>query len=345
MTPSRPGLALAADIGGTNARFAAFVVRSGADAGLGDPVWERTWPSTSIGGPTPLLGEVLGAMPGPVACAGVAVAGPVVDGVCRATNLPWAVDAAELARALDLPHVALLNDLEAHAHGLACVPDDRFLTVAPGRAGAHGNRTLLSAGTGLGEAGLVLHEGRHVPFACEGGHATFAPSDDLQDELAAHLRVKFGHVSWERVLSGPGIENLYDFLRARERAEDVAEIVVGRAKGALAPAVTAAALAGTSDLAVRTLDLFLSLYGAAAGGVALHHLATGGVYLGGGISARLAPWFLRGGFRKAFLGQGRMRPLLEPIPVRVVLETRTALFGAARVAMGLDRASPAGERP
>jgi len=257
------------------------------------------------------------------------IAGPVREGRVRATNLPWEVDAADVAAAAGLPRVTLLNDLEANAWGLRALPPAAFVTLQEGAPGATGNAALLSAGTGLGEAGLHWDGREHRPFACEGGHATFAPRTPLEVELMQHLAGRFGHVSWERVLSGPGLVNVWRFLLARRGAEEPPWAADAKRRNDLGAEITKAALAGSDAVASEALDLLVGFYGAEAGNLALKMLATGGVHVGGGIAPRIRSRLEGPGFLDAFLDKGRMRPLLETMPVRLVIDDRAALFGAA----------------
>jgi glucokinase len=262
------------------------------------------------------------------------VAGPVRDGRVQATNLPWTIDGAEVARKLGLERVGLINDLEANAWGLETLAPADLLVLQAGADDARGNRALIAAGTGLGQAGLVFDGTRHLPFACEGGHSSFAPRDELEDGLLVFLRAKFGHVSWERVLSGPGLHNVYQFLRETQRGLEPDWLGEQIRAGDPAAAISQAATSGRSELAEMALSLFVDLYGSEAGNLALKTLSTGGIYLGGGIAPRIRTWLARPAFLEAFLSKGRMRALLETVPVRLVLNDQTALLGAARHAAG-----------
>jgi glucokinase len=318
---------LGGDIGGTNTRLAVFEL---ADGRLRQR-WKGKYRSREHDGLVEIVRAARLDSGHDVEAASFGVAGPVVDGQVRATNLPWVVDARRLAAALEIPAVGLINDLEAHAWGLALLAPDELVTLHAGDADATGNAALVSPGTGLGEAGLFWDGERHLPFATEGGHASFAPADELQVELLRWLGARHGrHVSWERVLSGPGLHDLYRFLCESGRGEEPAWLAERLAAGDPSAAISAAALEGKSPLAERALDLFVALFGAEAGNVALKVLARGGVYLGGGIAPKIDAWFERPVFLEAFLAKGRMRPLLESMPVWLVLQEGTALLGAAR---------------
>ena len=318
---------LAGDIGGTNSRLAVFDPHAGWT-----PALERVYSSRAHGS----LDEILAAFLDEhrvrprLACFGVA--GPVRDGRCVATNLPWIVDAAGIGAQIGAP-TWVINDLEANAYGLATLGPGDFELLHAGLVGAPGNAAIIAAGTGLGEAGLYWDGGAHHPFATEGGHASFAPGDADDADLLRWLRARHDHVSWERLVSGPGLVALYEFLRdtGREREDPaLAEAMRVDDPGA---AITRAALVGGSALAEATLDWFVRLYGAEAGNLALKVMATGGVWLGGGIAPRIVPKLRDGAFMQAFLAKGRMQPLLAAMPVHVILNDRTALRGAARCAL------------
>lgn len=316
---------LAGDIGGTNTRLALFETPGGSgvspEKGLGRQalVVEERFPSREHATLDEIVRAFVAKHGARVEAACFGIAGPVKGGRSETTNLPWVVDARRLAGELGTERVGLVNDLEANAHGIAELAPADFHVLNAGAAGAAGNAAVISAGTGLGEAGLAWDGARHHPFASEGGHADFAPRGDLEIELWRFLTKEFrlSHVSWERVLSGPGLVNIHRFLG-----------------GALdsAAAISAAAAAGRDRAAVQALDLFVSIYGAEAGNLALKVMATGGVFVGGGIAPKILPKLAEGGFVEAFVAKGRMRGLLEAIPVRVVLNDRAALLGAARVA-------------
>jgi len=272
-----------------------------------------------------------------ITAAGFGVAGPVHEGVAVATNLPWRVDSRSLAALLQLPSVVLLNDLEATAHGIAALPPSDLEVLSPGAPGAAGTQAVIAAGTGLGEAGLFWDGKRHRPFSSEGGHAGFAPNNELEDALLVYLRNRFsGHVSRERCVSGMGIRNIYDFLRDTGRATEEPWLREAVVKEDAAAVFSRAALERTSPLCVQTLDLFVSLYGSAAGDLAITLLSTGGVFVAGGIAPKIMPKMRERSFLEAFWAKGRLRPVLEQMPVRVVLNERVGLYGAARAAAGED---------
>ena len=327
---------LVGDIGGTNTRLA---VVAGEGSGF-RVVAEARYSSPRYAGLEDIVSEFMKGKNLPVTHAGFGVAGPVRDGQSHATNLPWVVDGGELARRLKIASVALINDLEAIAFGIATLAAKDFATLQPGDPAARGNAAVIAPGTGLGEAGLFWDGNRHHPFATEGGHSTFAPSDELEDELLRYLRPHFHHVSWERLLSGPGLFNIYKFLRDTGRGAEPPWLAGEMKEGDPSPVISKAALAGKSELCNSALDLFVHLLGAEAGNLALKTLARGGVYLGGGIPPKILPRLEGPAFRKAFAAQGRMRPLLETIPIRVILTDQAGLRGAAHYAMMTDAKIP-----
>lgn len=260
------------------------------------------------------------------ACLGIA--GPIRDGKCQATNLPWIVDAQGIKEIISAEAVFLLNDLEANAYGIKLLSLEEFFTLNEGMSGTLANQALISAGTGLGEAGIYWDGKNHRPFACEGGHTDFAPQNELEMELLRYLRKKWGHVSYERILSGPGLHNLYRFLiemRLETEEEDLDQ-------GDPAKMITERALKNSCKACVRTLKWFCSLYGSEAGNLALKMLSLGGVYIGGGIAPKILPILKGKEFMQGFVDKGRFGSLLAQIPVKIVLNENTALLGAARYA-------------
>jgi len=317
---------LAGDIGGTHTRLAFFEVE-GKSLSI---VVEEIVASHDYANLDVIVSKFTADHPCNVTQACIGVAGSVVHGRCEATNLPWVVDAQVLSRALNLPTVGLINDLEANAYGIAVLQPTDFVTLNPGESTAEGNAALISAGTGLGEAGLYWNGQRHRPFASEGGHADFAPSNDLEIELLRYLLNQFERVSWERVLSGPGLYNLYKFFRDTDRAKEPVWLTEELRHKDPPTVITQAALAGRSALCESVLEQFICLYGAEAGNLALKMRATGGVFIGGGIAPKIIEKLKgTGTFMSAFIAKGRMRSLLETIPVQVILNDKTALLGAA----------------
>jgi glucokinase len=318
---------LAGDIGGTNARLAYFQPQNG-DLRL---ISERVFPSREYGE----LGEIVSkflenvATRPEVACFGIA--GPVHEGRVETSNLPWIIEQSHLAKQIHLPATLLINDLEAIAWGIGALSPQDLLPL--NQVGSSvGNQAVIAPGTGLGEAGLYWNGSQHQVFACEGGHVDFAPQGELQIELLRFLESRYRHVSYERVLSGPGLVNVYEFLRGKGYGEELSGFAAHLAQGDAAAAISRAALDGSNQLAERALDLWISVYGAEAGNLALKAMATGGIFLGGGISPKILPKLTGPLFMQAFLEKGRLRPLLESIPVRVITNDKAGLLGAARCA-------------
>ncbi|HEY3066509.1 MAG TPA: glucokinase [Methylomirabilota bacterium] len=323
---------LAADVGGTKTALGLFDDR-------GDGVTaahERVLPSHRFAAFEDLVAAFLAESPVPVvtsACFGVA--GPVVEGRVVATNLPWQLDERRLAVAIPTERVKLVNDLEAMAHGLLAVPPSALLTLQGGQR-HDGNIALIAAGTGLGEAILTKVGGRYQVVASEGGHVDFAPRTDVEIALLRFLRLRHGHVSYERVLSGPGLVNIYTFLRETGGTPEPAWLTERLMHGDPAAVISEVALEGGDATCAGALDLFVSIYGAEAGNLALKALAVGGVFLGGGIAPKIAARLTADDtFMRSFREKGRLAPLLAAMAVKVVLEPRVALLGAVRLARAL----------
>jgi glucokinase len=323
---------LAGDIGGTNTRLA--LVEPGR-GGLRIR-FEKTFPSREQSSLEAALTEFLSLHPAAFTRASFGIAGPVRNGRCEATNLPWVVDAKSVAKRLRLKRVGLINDLVANAHGIALLRSKDFVILNKGARDAQGNQALISAGTGLGEAGMLWDGRSHLPFASEGGHTDFAPRNHLEADLLDYLVKRHGRVSYERIASGPGLVNAYRFFRDRGKGREPAWLAEELRVGDPAAVISQRALDGKSPVCVQALDLFVSVYGAQAGNLALTVLATGGVYLGGGIAPKILPKLKEPGFMNAFTAKGRLSLLLREVPVRVIMNPKTALLGAARhAAMGL----------
>jgi glucokinase len=250
------------------------------------------------------------------------------------TNLRWNVVGNSLAQLLGVPRVGLMNDLVANAYGIAALPPEDFFTLNPGEPNAEGNQAIISAGTGLGEAGLAWDGERHTPVSSEGGNADFSPRTELDVELWRHLRQQYPQVLWEYVLCGPATYTIYKFLRDVKRVEEpawLAQEILADEKAAPV-VITRAALEKKSPLCEQTLDLFVTYYGAEAANLALKYMANGGIFIGGGIAPKIITKLRDGSFMRAFIGEGRYRDYLAAIPVRVILNDKTALLGAARYA-------------
>lgn len=322
---------LAGDVGATKTAVALLEV---GGPGL-TTVREATLPSQELAGLEVAVARLLEGEPGvriDAACFGVA--GPVVNGRVTITNLPWEIEETRLARAIGAARVRLLNDLEAMAYGVVHLPETEIATIQAGRA-RPGHAVLIAAGTGLGEAILFWDGREHTAMASEGGHADFGPRNDLEAELLRFLRADFGHVSYERVLSGPGLFNIYRFLRDTGRGREPAWLRDRLAAGDASAVVSEAGLAGDDPLCVQALDLFVSIYGAEAGNLGLKALAVGGVYIGGGIAPKIRARLGEGPFLDAFRDKGRLHGLMTAMPVRLALNPRTALLGAAQIARTL----------
>ncbi len=319
---------LAGDIGGTNARLAI------ADVGAGAPriVTERRYPSGEAPGLAPIVRRFLDAVGERVERACFGIAGPVVDGECRTSNLPWTVSARELARDLGIPGVTLVNDFVAAAHGVGCLGPRDLVTLQAGQPEAHGSIALIGAGTGLGEGFLAWDGARHRVHASEGGHVDFAANDEASWTLRQALRDEYGRVSWERVLSGAGLAQLYRHFAATGAAAERPEVRREMEREDPAAVVTRHALAGDDALSAQALEAFVAAYGAQAGNLALTVLATGGVYLAGGIAPRIVAKLTGGTFLAAFRNKGRMADLMARIPVHVIVSPDVGLLGAARAA-------------
>lgn len=315
---------LSGDIGGTKTRLAVITV----DGTRLHTEREQTFASRDYAAFEELLGEFLLGSDIPDRAA-FGIAGPVQGRVAHTTNLPWRIDADALQNKFGFDHCTLLNDLEATAYGLPALRTEDLLTLHAGAPKAIGNTAIIAAGTGLGEAGLFWDGQRYQPFATEGGHASFSPGNDMEIALLRHLQQRHEHVSWERIVSGPGLVSLHEFLSQYRRAHLPDWLQHEMQQGDAAAAIANAALGELDDLCVEALDWFVRLYGAEAGNLALKVMSRGGLYLGGGIAPKILPRLQSGIFLDAFFNKGRMRPLLEAMPVSVILNDRAALYGPA----------------
>jgi glucokinase len=320
---------LAGDIGGTSTRLAYFEI----DQGRLKKTLQKKYPSRSHKGLDDIVRDFLQHHHVKVEHAAFGIAGPVRRGRVETTNLPWTVDASNLASVLVIADVFLLNDLEANTYGLfELVPND-FAVINSGTPADAGNLAVISAGTGLGEAGAIWDGSRYVVFASEGGHTDFAPREQLEIELLLYVRERLnGRVSYERILSGPGLYTIYQFLRDTGRGIEEPWLKTELQNGDPAAIVGQHGIAGRSELCVRALDLFIRVYGAEAGNLALKLMATRGVFIGGGIAPKLVSKLQSDDFMEAFAAKGRFETLLRAIPIRVVLNDEAALLGSARYA-------------
>jgi glucokinase len=319
---------LAGDIGGTNARLAFFDVRNGQL----QFVSAKVFPSRNYSGLDQIVIEFVkssGIQPAQ-ACFGVA--GPVTHGKIEASNLPWIIEAHRLADELKIHQALLINDLEATGWGIGALSADDLVSLNQ-VTGAGGNQALIAAGTGLGEGGLYWDGARYHVFASEGGHCDFAPLNDLEIELFRYLQTRYGHVSYERILSGPGLVNVFEFLRDTGRGKVPAWLSEEMKKMDPAAAISAAAMDGKCAMSEQAMDIFVSVFGAEAGNLGLKVKATGGVFLAGGIAPKILPKLATRLFLESFLNKGRLRHLMEVMPVKVITNDKLALLGAARCAL------------
>lgn len=313
---------LAGDVGGTKANLGLFDARDGKLAQLA----LKRFSSQAYPGLEKIMTEFLAGTNGKVTAASFGIAGPVVNNTVKATNLPWMVDGAVLAKELGIARVRLLNDLEAAAYGVGVMEPSDLETLHAGVPVTEANRVVIAAGTGLGE-GILFWDGKqHVPMATEGGHADFAPATELHAELWKFLRKSNANVSVELILAGKGFKRLHEFLDPTVR-HDFDDAGVDPA-----PGITQRGLAGTCPVCVKTIELFCEIYGAEAGNMAVRAVARGGIYVAGGIAVKILPKLKDGRFVAAVKNKEKMGAFLEQIPIRVVLNERCPLLGAAFVA-------------
>jgi glucokinase len=318
---------LAGEIGATRTRLAAFET----EGNRLKCVVEKNYVSQQHDGLSGILADFIKTEGIPVHSACLGVAGPVRAGRSKISNLPWIIDAHEVAKQLKLTSVGLLNDLEAYAYGIDGLESKDFITLSEGADDADGNRAVISAKTGLGMAGLYWDGFRYHPFACEGGHADFAPRNALQTELLVYLQKKYGRISCERVLSGPGIRNIYDFLRDTRKEEEPEWLRTEMAAAPDPPAmISKLALESKASICDQTLSIFVSIFGAQAGNCALNFMSTGGIFIGGVIAAKIVPKMKDPVFLESFLDKGRMAAILKDMPVKIVANDDCGMIGAAR---------------
>ncbi|MGZ3533994.1 MAG: glucokinase [Thermodesulfobacteriota bacterium] len=322
-------IVLAGDVGGTKTRLGLFEVTRGRLR----LVFEKSFLNRNYRGLENILVDFIKGQKGiTAACFGVA--GPVTEEVVVAANLPWWIDIQSLRKVLPFEKMEVINDLVANAYGIPVLKKGDFEILNPGKIKT-GNQALISAGTGLGEAILFWEGQQHVPSPSEGGHAEFGPRSHLELELFHYLSDRFDHVSYERVLSGEGLVSIYQFLKDSKRFGSETAWISEKIKEDPAEVISETALFKKNKLCVKALDLFASIYGAAAGNLALQVMAVGGVYVGGGIAPKII-WKLRDGtFIKAFKDKGRLSHIVAHIPVKVILNEETALLGAASRAAAL----------
>ena len=326
------GIVLAADIGGTKTNLALFKI---IDGNL-EPTFEKSFQTKNYDSFTDLFNEfqVDGDAKIDAICLGVA--GPVIEGVVQGTNFPWAIDREIISDELKVKSVFVINDLEANAYGLATLKEEDFETLTIGK-NIPGNAAIISPGTGLGEAGLFWDGEKHHPFATEGGHCSFSPHNKLDVAVFNFMIQKYGDVSWERLLSGQGIIDIHDFLRKFREIPMPSEFKEKLNQEDPAAFITKSAMEKTDTVCSETLSIFLRYLAIEASQVALKMKATGGVYIGGGIVPKIISAIDKSIFKYNFVQSGRMGHLLNMMPVKVILNEKTPLFGAAMyAAMGID---------
>jgi glucokinase len=319
---------LAGDVGGTKVDLALYDFTQGKLHYTRDKVYRaRDYTGLEV-----IVKEFLGSDKVTAACFGVP--GPVRDGRLRLTNLPWTIDSRELSTNLGIQHVFLINDLEANGYGVAELTPEQVYTLSEGDSSQVGNRALIAAGTGLGEGYLVWNGKTHIPYPSEGGHVDYAPRNEDEIDLLRFLKQKYnGRVSFERVVAGMGLTSIYEFLRDVRGMDEPASLAAKLAEASDPNSViTEMALSARSEICEKSMDMFVSAYGAEAGNLALKVLSVGGLYVGGGIAPRILEKLKDGTFLKAFTDKGRLSQLLINMPVRIILESRAALMGAAAYA-------------
>ena len=323
-------IVLAGDIGGTNSRLAYFSLINGC---LKQLAMEK-YPSRQYGSLKEIIGCFTETYPQRPSAACFGIAGPVKNRTCKTSNLPWLVKGDVLDQTLQLDQVGLVNDLEANAYGINVLDQRDFVLLNQGRPNPTGNMGLISAGTGLGEAALYWDGDTYQPLSSEGGHSDFAPRSNLEIDLLAYLLEWYDHVSYERVLSGPGLHNIYTFLVTTGRGIEPGWLRDNLEQNDPAAVISKAAIEQHVPVCEAALELFVSIYGAEAGNLALKVLATGGMFIGGGIAPKIIDVLKRPTFISAFWDKGRMTALLKDIPIRVIVNDQTALLGAAQLAFG-----------
>ncbi len=290
---------LAGDIGGTKTHLALFPEKEPRKW-----VVDARFPSANYDNLRGIVTEFLEANAGhKVESACFGIAGPVQDRMCKATNLPWIVDAAVIEKETGIEMCSLINDLEANAFGIECLGEDELFVLNEGKA-HRGNRALISAGTGLGEAGIFWDGEQHRPFACEGGHCTFSPETDLEIKLMRYLKKRYDHVSFERVLSGPGLFNIYQFLIDEGYEKELESVKEELEKSDPPKVITEMGMKSACPACMRSLDMFVSIFGSESANWALKMLAVGGLYIGGGIAPKILNELQEGAFMKRFIQKG-----------------------------------------
>jgi glucokinase len=320
---------LAGDIGGTKTNLGLYVMGKKRP----EPLAVESFASREAPHLENLVERFLRSHPAPISSACFGIAGPVINGRCRTTNLPWVVSETLLQRRFHWRQVRLLNDLAATAMAVPLLRRSERVSLSKGNRQKKGTLALLSPGTGLGQAMLAYQDGEYVPLSSEGGHVSFSPTTEREIDLWRYLRKKFSHVSVERVLSGPGLVNVYSWLRDSGRFEEPLWLKALMKEGDPAKAISESALREKQALSVESLRFYISMLGSAAGNLALTSMAVGGFYLGGGIPPKILPALKQGVFLKSFMAKGRFSDFLAGIPVFVILNDKAALLGAAHAAL------------
>ncbi len=329
---------LAGDVGATKTNLGLF----SSDNGRPELIAEKTFRSTQFQGLMPMLDQFVPDRER-ISAACFGVAGPIVGGKAEVTNLEWLLNARELASQLHIDHVFLINDLVATAYGLRSLGPEDFALLNRGRGDVTGNAALISAGTGLGECILYWDGQRHVPIPSEAGHTDFTPHDELTLDLARYVRKKYGFASTEHVISGPGLLNIYAFLKETGLEKESPSIAGRLSDGDPVAVIAQAAMDGECSLCVRALNVLLESYGAEAGNLALRTLALGGIYVGGGVAVKIRRKMEDGTFMRAFCNKDKLSSVLAEIPVRLILNQKAPLLGAAHYGLRQEEMRKAAE--
>lgn len=320
---------LSGDVGGTNTRLGLFTFGEGRPDDKLFEIYENSQANDF----EELIQRFLDAHPVEISAACFGIAGPIEDGRVKATNLPWEIAEDTIKERFGWEHVRLINDVEANIRAVPLLEKKDLLTLNEGKFQKGKNIGMASPGTGLGEALMIEHESRYVPVATEGGHVEFAPRDERQLELWRYLHKKFGHVSIERVVSGPGLTDIYNCLRESSNHKEPGWLTKLLEEEDPPLVITRIALEKRDSICLQAIHMFVSVFGAVAGNLALVGLTTGGMYLGGGIPPKILPFLTTGRFMAAFKDKGRFEGLLSRIPVYVILNDTAALIGAADCAL------------
>ncbi|WP_242084908.1 glucokinase [Aestuariivivens sediminis] len=317
-------IVLAADVGGTKTNLALFQVSKGMLISLN----ERLYATKEYNSLLEIFNHFKNDIPIKIDCVCLGVAGPVINGKAQGTNFPWLIDWEEISKELQISSVSIINDMEANAYGLAVLRKKELGVIFKGNNIA-GNATIISPGTGLGEVGLYWDGTHYHPFASEGGHCDFSPRNELEMDLWKYLHKKYNHVSWERVISGPGIYDIYKFLIMHKREsvpEDIEQKMLSENPSVL---ITKLAMERKDPICIETLNLFTKFLAAESAQLALKMNAIGGIFIGGGIVPKIIKGIDKTIFKTNFIQSGRLNKLLEMVPVKAILNEKTPLLGAA----------------